>query len=559
MLHSTTEKTIYGYLDQYTKMEPTEHGILFSNLPPVLIILIKSSVNDQDKPFILDETIFMDRYLYSNLDEIQKERKSLSNTQNSIKTKVETQKKLINFNNTDIALDACLQNSLHYFTRNIGERKTEKHSILLNTLQVEYEKVKQEIQEVSTELGNLNELSSNAFQNFKDKPYHLQSFMLQKRKKGIDKQMVYIKNFANKKWICFEEGTSSVVDQEEAFKEAFGVYSLIYIDDKLINNEKFTFENKISEFVYEIVDKDNQDFEKEKELWQQKSLQKDSLIRFSTFSAEFNNSIYKIEDEWFKMQDSFLAKNMYAKYFEGGILEQDENDGILFAKEVYEKVLDTKFVNIHQIDTICNPEWEEYQRLAKIFISALISAIQKDFFHASYSILYVYRYRSKFSTYFFSSLMRFFVFQFFESIEKKLKSNERNENEKNELLNQGEQIAKIVRALLSGKTSLFSLKTSSDPLLTVLKPRWEKFVHDSQVYFDSYSMSFEQLQKLSEIREIFEKSPNSQDYQISDPQIFDSEISKYNSIYEAYQIILDQIFSLYETSFHSFEFQDLVL
>lgn len=344
--------------------------IWIKNVPPILFTRLGRIQFDKKNqtatkkriPFYFEKDLYLDRFLYSNKEEVTKRRKIIEEDKSKIlilKQQLDelNQELLVfegDFKKTPkIQGNELIDNTIN-FLKGLKQFKIMNLDEMCKNLSVISKKLQEKIGEIKKEIRMLQKKIDSTFSDMKKKHYKLHSIIFHDGSSTQVGHYFVVINTHKNEWIKFNDNWVSRIDEKKFFKEVqessmTSCYSLIYVDANMpvgklcdipkpikdfVGKDNLKFREKIIKFIEnekrEIISEKKRFVKLFKEQWNKK---KEDASDFIYFKDHINKQL---------IQDIKLDKRIISFSFFLLLLKQINHSKFELAKELYEKKIERK-------------------------------------------------------------------------------------------------------------------------------------------------------------------------------------------------------------------------
>ncbi|KAL9598773.1 MAG: hypothetical protein Q9219_004270 [cf. Caloplaca sp. 3 TL-2023] len=244
-------KDIYGALDgAFDEQEVEVDGSLrpqyttITLLPPILKIMVQRVQYDQKKASAfksinhlgLKETIYMDRYVDTEDDELIQRRKDSWEWKRQLR-RLEARRADLTRTELNMAVPEVLTATKEYLDQLSEDDAFEVPTTLREDIEMAAAKAKEELSALDTRIKDLSASISSQFVDLQSIPYRLQSVFIHVGSASFGHYWIYIRDFEKNMWRKYnDESVSTVTDISQIFDQETGdrpptPYFLVYVQD----------------------------------------------------------------------------------------------------------------------------------------------------------------------------------------------------------------------------------------------------------------------------------------------------------------------------------------
>ncbi|KAJ3450583.1 specific protease [Anaeramoeba flamelloides] len=325
---------LYSSLDSYTLETGIKYKIQskykttvsketsFENLPKILIFQLQRAVFDKNtlqskknnQPFKFEKQIFLDRYIYKNLEKRRNSRILLKKLKLEKEELLNELKKLNNYNETNMSLVQSLKHVEKYFKIinkdddddvNSDLIKGQKRNDLNRAKTIIFKhktQIKEKIQNLNNTIADIQNKINNIFVTEKTVGYTIHSVLIHRGNVRSGHYFSFVYDSFNENWWKFNDREVTIIDEEEAMRSSIGekdsttnAYCLIYVTsdfDKTDLNKSITNHRKIIPTeIKQEVQHQNQLFQQEVEKWKKEEEKKKIKKEIEEYERIINNKI----------------------------------------------------------------------------------------------------------------------------------------------------------------------------------------------------------------------------------------------------------------------------
>ncbi|KAJ3437123.1 ubiquitin carboxyl-terminal hydrolase [Anaeramoeba flamelloides] len=235
---------LYSSLEDYTLQiseKQIKKEIIFLNAPKVLTFQLDRETKDpedgnkvfkQNNKFKFEKEIFLDRYLFPNLEKTRNSREQIKELQIKKQNLLKELNHFENFDKSTFPIDLSLKNALDYFnttkekttTNNNSEKDEKEIEFILNILTTNLNIVEKKIDSLKKHIQEQEIQMKNIFEKNKQFKYILHSILVHKGEINNGNYYVYIHDSIKKIWYKFADREVTIVNEDIVMNESIGHY-----------------------------------------------------------------------------------------------------------------------------------------------------------------------------------------------------------------------------------------------------------------------------------------------------------------------------------------------
>ncbi|KAJ6230204.1 ubiquitin carboxyl-terminal hydrolase 28 [Anaeramoeba flamelloides] len=235
---------LYSSLEDYTLQiseKQIKKEIIFLNAPKVLTFQLDRETKDpedgnkvfkQNTKFKFEKEIFLDRYLFPNLEKTRNSREQIKELQTKKQNLLKELNHFENFDKSTFPIDLSLKNALDYFnttkekttTNNNSEKDEKEIEFILNILTTNLNIVEKKIDSLKKHIQEQEIQMKNIFEKNKQFKYILHSILVHKGEINNGNYYVYIHDSIKKIWYKFADREVTIVNEDIVMNESIGHY-----------------------------------------------------------------------------------------------------------------------------------------------------------------------------------------------------------------------------------------------------------------------------------------------------------------------------------------------